>query len=295
MNSYYKPSGKFSSISFVYFLLLSITVFPLLGLIYTYCIWYIPFIYINFFITAGFGFLVGFFINTIAIAKGKVRNTGIALVLGLLGGLIALYFHWAVWIDLVINAGESYGNSRIGVTVSNIKIFQVFSLVTQPEALFGIIGEVNKQGTWGIGGSAFNGTPLSIVWGIELLIVVVISVVVSYIRAKQPFCEVGNSWFKEIELGTFQYIENAASVVKELEKNNSELIENIEAIINPKVSHSIFTLYTSNLGESYLSIENKEAKTDKKGDIDFEGDLFLEYISINNSLKESLLDKQNAT
>jgi len=174
MNSaiYYKPSGKFAISSLLYFFILSIIAFPILGLIYAYCIWYIPFFYINFLIAAGFGFIVGLLVNTIVIGKGKVRNTPLALLFGLLSGFIALYFHWAVWVDLVINAGESYGNSRIGVTVSNIKILQVFELALQPNVLFEIIGEIHKTGTWGIKGSTVSGTPLTIIWIIEILIVV---------------------------------------------------------------------------------------------------------------------------
>ena len=77
---------------------------------------------------------------------------------------MALYFHWAVWTDLVINAGESYGNSRIGVSVSNIKIVQVFSLIIQPETLFDLINEINFYGTWGVRSNTVNGTFLLTIW-----------------------------------------------------------------------------------------------------------------------------------
>ena len=106
MSTYYKPSGQFSPLSILYFILTCIIIIPLLATIYSYCIWYIPFPYINFFITAGFGFAVGLAISYFAIKHGKVRNGKVALLLGLLGGIIALYFHWVVWLDLVINAGE---------------------------------------------------------------------------------------------------------------------------------------------------------------------------------------------
>lgn len=295
MNNYYVPSGKFSPTSFIYFLLLSFIAFPILGLLYAYCIWYIPFIYINFLIAAGVGFVAGLLTNTIVIGKGKVRNVLIAAIFGVLAGFITLYFHWAVWVDLVINAGESYGNSRIGVTVSNVKIFQVFSLVLHPDVLFELIGEINEFGTWGIKGSTVSGGFLTAIWIIELVIIVGISTLMSFIKAQQPFCERSNSWFEEIDLGTFDYIENTTEVIAQLERKNSELIENIHPNLTPGIDHSIFTLYTSTFDESYLTIENKKAKTEKDGKISFDGDEFVEYISITKALKDILSSKKNST
>jgi len=291
MNNYYVPSGKFSPASIIYFLLLSFIAFPILGLLYAYCIWYIPFIYINFLIAAGVGFVAGLLTNAIVIGKGKVRNVLIAVIFGILAGFITLYFHWAVWVDLVINAGESYGNSTIGITTSNIKIFDVFALVLQPGVLFEYIGKINEFGTWGIKGSTVSGGFLTAIWIIELLIIVGISILVSFPKAQQPFCERSNSWFEEIDLDAFEYIENTDEVTKQLENKNSELIENIKISQNPESDHSIFTLYTSTFDESYLTIENKKAKVEKDGKISFDGDEFIEYIAINKELRDIISSK----
>tara|TARA_B100000768_G_scaffold181989_1_gene208107 strand:+ start:10679 stop:11575 length:897 start_codon:yes stop_codon:yes gene_type:complete len=293
MKNYYKPSGKFSPISLMYFLLLSVTAFPLLGLIYAYCIWYIPFVFINILFTAIFGFLIGYLINSAVIEKGKVRNVTVAFVFGLVGGFLALYFHWAVWTDLVINAGESYGNSRIGVSVSNIKIVQVFSLIIQPETLFDLINEINFYGTWGVRSNTVNGTFLLTIWIIEFLIIVGIAILSSLMKVKEPFCEKENIWFKKLKLGPFEYLEDPSKIVKELENGDSQQIMNIQLNEDPIANHSIFTLFMSNYRDSYLSIENKESKINKKGKLEFDSDIFLEYIFINEPLKELLLKKES--
>jgi len=293
MDTYYKPSGKFSPASFVYFLILCVTAFPILGLLYAYCIWYIPFIYINFIIAGIFGLITGFLINSFVIGKGKVRNVTLAVLLGILGGAIALYFHWAVWVDLVINAGESYGSSRIGVTVSNIKIFQVFGLVARPDILFEFIGQINEFGTWGIKGSTVSGIFLTIIWIIEFIIIVGVSTFMTFPKAYQPFCEQGNTWFEEKELGTFQFIENTAEIKKQLESKDSSQIEGVKMFSNTDTNHSIFTLYTSKFGENYLTIDNKTAKIDKNGKLDFDSDEFVEYIAITSSLRDVLINKKN--
>ena len=157
MVKYYEASGKFDVQAILYFLLISIIALPILGLAYAYCIWYIPFIYINFIIAGVLGFVIAWLVRKFVVKLGKVRNAKLTLIFGFLAGLICMYFHWAVWVDLVINVGESYGNSRIGVTVSNIEILQVFNLAADPGILFDLIGEINKYGTWGIRSATVSG------------------------------------------------------------------------------------------------------------------------------------------
>jgi hypothetical protein len=290
MSKYYQASGKSSPTSFLLFILTSVIAIPVLALAYTYLIWYIPFIYINLFITAGFGFAVGMAISHLAVKTGKVRNSTIAIIFGFLGGLFALYFSWAIWVDLVINAGESYGNSRIGITTSNIEFLQVFGLVLQPDTLFNFISEINKTGTWGIRGGTVSGTFLTIIWIIELLIILILSIIFPYLKAKAPFCEVDNKWFKEEDLPAFSFIKNTKEMVVNLENSNQNSFIGLEHISNFETeSHSIFTLYSSEKGESFVTIENKLAKTNDKDEIEFEGDEFIEYISISSELKNSII------
>ncbi|MGB0891925.1 MAG: hypothetical protein ACPGUU_06195, partial [Flavobacteriaceae bacterium] len=58
-------------------------------------------------------------------------------------------------------------------------------------------------------------------------------------------------------------------------------------------SHSIFSLYTSKKGDSYLSIENKKMKTNRKGEIEFDDNEFITYISLNSELRDVLLQRKN--
>jgi len=273
MATYYEPSGKFSITSFVYFLLTALIAFPILGLTYAYCIWYIPFIYINFLIAAAFGFIAGLLLKKFVINIGKVRSITLAIVFGALGGFIALYFHWAVWVDLVLNAGESYGSSRIGITVSNIKIFQVFSLAIQPEVLFELIGEINQVGTWGIRGATTSGIFLSVIWVIELLIIVGVCVLVTFPKAGEPFCEISNAWFSENTLPAIGFIDDENTLKSNLEMSNSESFNDLPILENSPDSsdHSIFTIFTSpDSNKNFLSIENKKHKIDDKGKSDFD-------------------------
>jgi hypothetical protein len=294
MEKYYKPSGKFSSVFILYFLLVSVIAFPILGLLYAYCIWYIPFVYINFFITIGFGFLVGFVIAQFVIKKGKVRNPFLGLIIGLAGALLALYFHWAIWIDLVINAGESYGSNRIGITVSNIDFLQVYSLIFRPDLVLEYIGQVNEYGTWGIRGATVSGAFLWVIWLIEFIIVIAISVFLPYLEAKRPFSESTNSWYEEVILPAFNYIENKQQIIADISQSNHANFDFLSKDINSETdSHSICTLYKSKSGKNYLSIVNKTSKTDDKGNISFDNDQIVEYIAVNSEFSKILIGYNN--
>ncbi len=289
MAKYYHPSGKFNPIAFLYFIVIALIILPLLGLAYAYAIWYIPFIYINFIIAGIFGFLIALIVGKGVVKFGKVRNVPMTIGLSLLAGILALYFHWAVWVDLVINAGESYGSSRIGITVSNIELLQTFNLALQPGLLFEIIGEINEYGTWGLRGATVSGIFLTIIWIIEAIIVIGVSVLVPIGYAKAPFCELSNEWFKEEELSAFSYIEDHQEMIKNLENSNSEAFKDLTKWKDLNKNHSIFNLYSSKHNENYISITNKKAKTNKKGEIEFDDNTLVEYLYLNSEMTQNLL------
>lgn len=289
--NYYQPSGKFSLKSIVLFFVLSVTLFPLWGGLYAYAIWYIPFIYINFIITGIFAFGIGFMISQIVFKIGKVRNLSVGYGLGILGVLITLYLHWAVWTDLAINVSDVYGNSRIGVAVSNTKFEEVTYLIMHPNALWEAIWEINEYGTWSLRTLSVNGIFLAIIWGVEFIGVMIIALFVSVPQVKEPFCEKECVWFDEEELAPLSYIEHEEKInfVGKLEKLDATILDTLEKVLNVKEeSHSIFRLYSSNGGEYYLSVENKKAKKNKKGEVEFDGDEFLNYVKTNKEIADKL-------
>jgi hypothetical protein len=294
MINYYKPSGAFSPLSFAYFLGISLTALPILGLIYSYATWYIPFIYIRFFLTLGLGFVVGLLVNLVIVKFGKVRNIALAIIFGVVAALITLYFSWAVWLDLTLNIGESYGNKKLGITVSNIEFMQVFSLATQPSAMWDLIKQVNELGSISIKGSTISGIFLSIIWLIETGMVLGVATFCSMPQSKKPFCERTGTWFKEKALVPFDFIEDKEKIVTGLERATITVFDDLVPSADIATqNHSIFTLYSSENGENYLSIENKIAKIDDKGKTSFDSDEFIEYIGLSDKLSKILLEKEN--
>lgn len=289
MATYYKSSGQFAPLSFLYFILTSLIVLPILGLIYSYAIWYIPIPYINFFITAGFGFAVGFAISQLVVRYGNVRNKALAFGFGILGCIIALYFSWAVWVDLVLNSGETIGGERIGIAVSNVKFLEVFNLALQPSKLFELIGLINEVGVWGIKGATVSGLFLGLIWVIEAGIVFFFGALMPGGASEEPFCEINQKWFDKKVLPAFSAIAYPPNYLKALESGNMEVLTKLEKIVDTKSeSHSIFTLYANETNENYLSIENKIAGVNDKNEVKFEDIQVVKNISISEEFSNFL-------
>ena len=291
MARYYHPSGKFAPSFILYFLVTILLACPMLGLIYAYAIWYIPFIYINFILAGGLGFVVALIVSFLVVKKGKVRNIPLAYALGALGGVAALYFQWVVWIDLVLNMGETVVGSRIGVTVSTIKILDVFALAFQPSLMIELMVEINQYGTWGIGGSgaAVSGGILSVIWVIEAVLIVGASAHFSGPSARDPFCEVGNTWFDEIVLEPMEYVRNRGRLVERIGNGDNDAFSEVYHVSNVISDMSLFQLYTSEFDEHYLSITNRKASPNGKGEIEYDDLEVVTHIGISTLQKQRLL------
>ena len=70
--------------------------------------------------------------------------------------------------------------------------------------------------------------------------------------------------------------------------SNPEAFTDLSLNGNIKESHSVLTLFSSTQNENYLSITNKKAKTNKKGELEFEGDSIVSYIYLNSELTQNL-------
>ncbi|MBK7885414.1 MAG: hypothetical protein IPJ81_17720 [Chitinophagaceae bacterium] len=121
-----------------------------------------------------------------------------------------------VWVDLAVNAGTTYGNSRIGITISNINIDEVLASAVKPATLLEYIQDINAIGTWSIKTFTVSGTFLTVIWIIEALMITGIPLFMSYLAAKKPFCEIGNVWFKEKILPPFPVINEKEKLLQTL-------------------------------------------------------------------------------
>jgi len=176
---FYRHSGKFGVHGPLLAILAAIVAGYPLGIVYAYLIKWIPFIYLNFFITVGYGLIFGL-MTAFFLKFACVRNSPVALLTGLAAGLCASYFSWNGYLHtliddppLLINAGQ----------------------------LWRLMKVLYENGSWGIGfgsTSPVTGIPLAIVWICEAGIIIGASVFLAYgAVAQTPFCERHQCWLSE--------------------------------------------------------------------------------------------------
>lgn len=266
MRQYYKPSGQFNPLVFIYSLIVCCTVVPLLGYLYALGIHYIPFIYINFILSAGFGFGVAIALS-FASSAGKNRNVFITYLLSAVTGLVSLYFHWGFWLSLTLE--------------QDLSLF-----ILEPSFMLETIPFINENGTWGFSSSTVSGWFLTLIWIIETLIIIVPSFLVVPGAARKPFCEQSNKWFEESESAPMPFIMDVPTFIKQLETGDDSFFKEF-TIASDQGNHSIFTTYASDKNEYYISVTNQQAKIDD-GKLEFDEDEFISYLSVKQEFIELL-------
>jgi hypothetical protein len=150
-----------------------------LGLAYAYLIKWIPFIYLNFLITAGYGIAFGILASWL-LKVAKVRNRPIALLSATGVGLLAWYGNWNGCVHSLAQSAPWF---------------------LTPRQILRVMGVLYDQGSWGIGFSSqtpVTGVPLAMVWLVEGGIIVGLSARIGYgTVANTPFCESHGCWLDE--------------------------------------------------------------------------------------------------
>ncbi|MEM6685841.1 MAG: hypothetical protein AAF617_08675 [Bacteroidota bacterium] len=280
---YYTPSGKFNLICFLYLLLAVFIAVPLLALIYTYAIFWIPIVYLNILCVVGIAFGLGYVANFV-VGMGKVRSKLLAFFIGCMIGMAGLYASWIIWLHAHMNEF---------VSISFV------SLIDSPMGVWKIILELNSSGTWGIGRSSsgnVTGTLLTIVWILELLAMIATPLFFAYSKAREPFLETDNIWADTRKIGPFAFITDKKVFKKQLEAKNFQRLVDMSSLDDSNnSSHSILTIYYNQkrtLGsEYYVSVSNMKERITKKGTVTHDESLLLQFLRVPKEIAQQLLDK----
>jgi len=190
--TFYKRSGKFSSMFFVYFLLGVAISIPILAVAYIYLNHYIPFIYANIFIAIGCGVGLGAVVG-FAGKYGKVRNMALMVIFAFIAMVVLKYVQWAVYIPLIFtNIYEVWE-----MTFVERKLEAIF-LLTRPLYVFEGAEIINEFGVWGLGtnvSTAVTGIPLLLVWVAEFIILTASAILTANYFISNPFSEETGAWY----------------------------------------------------------------------------------------------------
>ncbi len=204
---YYSHSGAVGVPGLLFVLFGGTLAAAILGTIYGYATYYIPFIYISFLLTIGFGLGTGFIVGFCG-KLGKIRNNIVMLFMGIFFGLLGLYCCWVVWL---------LASSKHEVLIFN------------PRTIFAVMQEITKGGAWSIFSFTPTGFWLYSVWTIEALIIVGICIfTVLAVSAAVPFCERCNNWVETIYTSyPLSLIADPEEFVEHLENENYECLKRL--------------------------------------------------------------------
>lgn len=266
---YYKPSGKFS--------ILALLTVPVLGslaagigaLIYSALIWYIPFIYINFFITLGFGFLLLMAVMP-ALRMARVRNLGVGFLLGLLVGALGVYLEWSVYCALLISAGETTevgsGLRALSFTDTSFDLDLMLNVALHPSVIWEIIKALYAEGSWGIFRITVSGIPLVLVWLVEAGIIAFLPALGAIGVASEPFSEKEGKWMKETKFkGRIAPDDAILNGISLLEQGRFDAIFDAARVSEDESGLGFVAYSDSRKEENYLTIQMHRIETTSDG------------------------------
>ncbi len=172
-STHYQHSGKAPIGGVLLTLVGGVVAGVLLGAIYGFLIYWSPFVYINAFITFGFGVVLATVVGSLG-KLGKLRNVAVLTVIALLTAVLAYFVHWVVWVERMTG-----------------------SLLLQPDQMWAFLSTVNALGPWSIFGWTPTGAALWGIWGIEALVIIGLGTVSAHGLIDIPYCEETKQWTKE--------------------------------------------------------------------------------------------------
>ncbi len=188
----YRHSGKFNPAALAAALGVAVVVGIPLGLVYAYLLRWIPFIYVNFLLTFGYGFAFGWLTSRI-LKAGRVRHATVAGVTSLGAGLIALYFDWSGHIHALVDGAP---------------------WILRPDQIVAVIPALYQEGTWTIKSVTVSGISLAMVWLVEAAIIVGVAALIPYSLVRDtPYSEKSQCWLDEEKtINTLELITDDAQV-----------------------------------------------------------------------------------
>lgn len=177
-NTHYRHSGKAPFGGILLTFIGGLIAGVVLGGVYGLLIYWIPFIYINVFVTIGFGIALAVAVGTLG-QLGKVRNNTAVTVVALFVSIVAYYAHWVVWTEAI---ADTY--------------------ILAPSELWQMLSTIAVLGPWSVFGWTPTGWAMWSIWGLEAAMIVGIGTVSAHGVIAVPFCESTNQWTTESTLPT---------------------------------------------------------------------------------------------
>ncbi len=241
---FYEPSDGVHTVRLFIALLLAFIATVLLGYVYNLIIYFMPLIYVNFLVVIGYGIGLGF-LTRILIRFSHCRSRKSQIILSVAVAVMAFYVAWAAYFITMVNEGiPGFGMYLRSLTWTLL-----------PQDLFPFIGELNRVGSWQVGGVPFNGILLTLVWLFELAILIALPILQVYRMSPSPYSENQQVWYPKYSLNEdFGNMASPHQFMKRLEEDPAAAVEEL-GIGDAWRCTKVHLYYLPEEQQQYLSVD----------------------------------------
>lgn len=259
-----------------------------LALVYIFAVWYIPFIYINFLICAGFGLVLGAVLMQL-VRAGKLRRPKGVAALAALVGLAAVYLEWAAYLTLQFHSTTT-GTGPDADTSTSFSAGTFASVQAQPGAMWAAMTELNQTGTWTLKGTTPSGIFLWLIWAVEAAIIVGGAYLLAASQADEPFSEMANEWAEEETLAhPIGYAHDGAATRTALETGQFHtLTPHLDAAELSQFARLKLHCAPNDATCQYLTLENVKKERDNKGKVTESTAAVVQRLAISSAASQEL-------
>lgn len=274
---FYQESGRFNigKNTIAYFLCAALAIVA--GYFYAILIGFIPVIYFNVLITFGFGIGISFvclFINKLSHNRSRKSRLGLVVFFGVL----ANYSQFTAFVMRLYMRDELDLSS----------FFSGLGWIFNPEAFLEQISYINEVGAWKIIGITFNGIQLSLIWLMEMFIIIAIPVGVVYKKKEAPYSEINQKWYgKYVLFDDFEAISAVSLLLKDLERNPLEALQGLGMGGGYRKS-KVYLYYMKEEEKQYLTVANHLIDP---GSNKSKSDIMINNFKINKNVANAILEQ----
>lgn len=252
-HTFYQESGKIKPSGYLFSILILFFIGAIVGYLYSALVIVIPFIYLNFLLTVGAGFAIGF--STLILSRKTHNRNAISIyLLALFGGLCLMFFQWITHITWAFDIKFP----------SPDKVLANLDLFVKPGIFFSLIQQINAIGTWQLSGIQVSGIILTLIWIVEALIIMGLPLFAVYKCRPYPYSENNGKWYPRHTLhDNFEHILSVQNMQTSLQTDPIQALSNLNKGSVFRYS-KIHVYYHPEETDQYISVDNFTVNEGKK-------------------------------
>jgi hypothetical protein len=227
-----------------------------LGIVYSFTFYYIPFVYVKFLFAIGFGAGTGWTVAWAA-RQGKIRNAAAVATLSVVAALAGIYAEWGSTL-YALCAPEELGALWGSAGLATFLPWEIASLML----------DLYSEGSWGLSeGAMVTGPMLVMLWLLEAGLIIGMAATTAHSQMSgRPFCEGCQEWITG-HTPHFYVGDGRESVWTEVQAGNFDPLADTPRATGSEPTYVRLKLHVCDScdASNYLTITRCENTMDNKG------------------------------